>query len=222
MPSWSWRQAVADFVLRLVNVNQRTTFQLEELYAAEQEFKRLFPNNQHIQQIIRKTLQQLRDDGLLTFADGKGEYRLNWNNSELAYDETTSTDAGIDVVEIRRFVRNVRLRNTLLAADIKRRYENVCQVCRDRIQLTSSTYSEAHHLKPLGGPHFGPDVERNIIVLCPNHHVMFDRAALYIDPGSMRVVHRQDRVGPYDLHLLDWHQLDPDLVAYAASLTPAC
>jgi predicted restriction endonuclease len=35
-------------------------------------------------------------------------------------------------------------------------------------------YVEAHHLKPLGRPHDGPDVAQNMICVCPNCHVLLD------------------------------------------------
>ena len=35
-------------------------------------------------------------------------------------------------------------------------------------------------LKPLGSPHDGPDTKQNIICLCPNHHVMFDKGTFAI------------------------------------------
>ena len=41
-----------------------------------------------------------------------------------------------------------------------------------------NTYSEAHHIIPLGHPHNGPDTSENLVVLCPNHHVMCDYGAI--------------------------------------------
>lgn len=41
-------------------------------------------------------------------------------------------------------------------------------------------YAEGAHIQPLGRPHDGPDVARNILCLCPNDHVRFDRGAITI------------------------------------------
>ena len=64
------------------------------------------------------------------------------------------------------------LRDTELARKIKKLHKNECQLCGTTITLQDGTsYSEAHHICPLGTPHNGPDVAGNILVLCPNHHV---------------------------------------------------
>lgn len=67
------------------------------------------------------------------------------------------------------------LRDTELARRIKKLHNNVCQLCGTTITLVDgSRYSEAHHIRPLGAPHNGPDIPENVIVLCPNHHVECD------------------------------------------------
>jgi nitrite reductase/ring-hydroxylating ferredoxin subunit len=38
----------------------------------------------------------------------------------------------------------------------------------------SARYAEVHHLRPLGGHHRGLDRQDNMLVLCPNHHALFD------------------------------------------------
>ena len=43
-------------------------------------------------------------------------------------------------------------------------------------------YSEVHHLKPLG--EHGFDNEDNMLVLCPNHHALFDYLSIGIDPSD--------------------------------------
>jgi predicted restriction endonuclease len=71
------------------------------------------------------------------------------------------------------------LRDTKLARQIKQLHNNRCQICGKTIDLsTGEFYSEVHHIKPLGAPHNGSDVAGNIIVLCPNHHVMCDYGAI--------------------------------------------
>ncbi|TJZ42306.1 hypothetical protein FCH28_35515 [Streptomyces piniterrae] len=41
-------------------------------------------------------------------------------------------------------------------------------------------YSEAAHIQALGKPHDGPDTIGNVLCLCPNCHVLFDRGALQL------------------------------------------
>jgi hypothetical protein len=67
------------------------------------------------------------------------------------------------------------------AAAIKRKYENTCLFCGARLQVgINRFYSEAAHIKPLGLPHGGPDRYSNLIVLCPNHHLQFDKGILTV------------------------------------------
>jgi len=74
------------------------------------------------------------------------------------------------------------LRDTLLARTLKETHQNRCQVCGESLQLSdTSAYSEAHHIKPLGKPHNGPDIAADILILCPNHHVLCDYGALRLE-----------------------------------------
>jgi hypothetical protein len=79
------------------------------------------------------------------------------------------------------------LRDTPLAKKIKALHKDVCQICGTALQFgNGKTYSEAHHIRPLGTPHNGPDISGNIIILCPNHHVLFDYGALLLDMQQIR------------------------------------
>lgn len=49
-------------------------FNLDEMYAFEEDFKKAYPDNRHIKDKIRQQLQYLRDFGYLEFI-GRGKYR---------------------------------------------------------------------------------------------------------------------------------------------------
>lgn len=66
------------------------------------------------------------------------------------------------------------VRDTAMAKRVKALHNYICQVCGIVIQTHAGPYAEAAHIKPLGTPHNGPDIEENVLCLCPNHHVMFD------------------------------------------------
>ncbi len=75
------------------------------------------------------------------------------------------------------------LRDTALARRIKADMGHTCQICASRIILgDGSPYAEAHHVKPLGKPHNGPDEPGNIVCVCPNCHVKLDYGAIAADP----------------------------------------
>lgn len=78
--------------------------------------------------------------------------------------------------QIKRIETRVQriIRDTVLSKKIKEKYNYTCQICDTQIITSSGYYAEAAHIKPLGAPHNGPDLEENLLCLCPNHHVMFD------------------------------------------------
>jgi hypothetical protein len=90
--------------------------------------------------------------------------------------ETPTASDTADVVPGRVQTTTYRiLRDTQIARHIKILHEHKCQLCGHTIVLPDGTrYAEAHHIKPLGEPHNGPDVAGNILCLCPNHHTEMD------------------------------------------------
>lgn len=69
------------------------------------------------------------------------------------------------------------VRDTTLSKEVKARYDHTCQVCNIQLRGPAGPYAEAAHIRPLGRPHDGPDTPDNILVLCPNHHFLFDVGA---------------------------------------------
>ena len=66
-----------------------------------------------------------------------------------------------------------------MADELKRHYDNTCQFCGNKLQVADGYfYSEAAHIRRIGEPHNGPDKISNMLVLCPNHHLQFDRGVL--------------------------------------------
>lgn len=82
---------------------------------------------------------------------------------------------------VSRIVRDTRL--TLL---VKSLHGFKCQICAQTLSLRNGKhYAEAHHLKPLGRPHNGPDVIANILCVCPNHHAALDYGAIQLDLSQL-------------------------------------
>lgn len=81
------------------------------------------------------------------------------------------------------------LRDTALAREIKLLHRDACQICGETLRISAEkTYSEAHHIKPLGRDHNGPDVPSNVIVLCPNHHALCDMGAIELRREAIQEV----------------------------------
>jgi predicted restriction endonuclease len=82
-----------------------------------------------------------------------------------------------------------RKRNHKIVQELKILYKNKCQVCGESIDMGyGMMYSEVHHIQPLGNEHNGIDSKSNMLVLCPNHHKMFDLGVLAIDPTDNKTL----------------------------------
>lgn len=115
---------------------------------------------------------------------------------QLAVDFTDAVEP-----ERRETVINRIIRDTAMARSLKQRYQNRCQICDVAVALgPGRTYSEGHHIRPLGQPHNGPDTDDNILVLCPNHHAQCDYGAIKLILAS--------------LHRLPDHVIDENHIDY--------
>ncbi len=93
------------------------------------------------------------------------------------------------------------IRDTQITKALKLLHQNQCQLCDTTLKLADGTaYSEAHHLKPLGNPHRGPDTPDNVIVVCPNCHVLMDYFAIPLDAKKIK---KQD-----------YHKISPEFISY--------
>jgi len=103
-------------------------------------------------------------------------------NPKFRLPEDTETMGGGDKPTKRREETILRIiRDTKTARKIKELYNHECQVCGFTIEGKNGGYAEGAHVKGLGKPHNGSDSSDNIICLCPNHHVMFDKGLFAID-----------------------------------------
>ncbi|MFT5527968.1 MAG: hypothetical protein ACI9HK_005954 [Pirellulaceae bacterium] len=100
----------------------------------------------------------------------------------VAYD-TAEPPARIETV-VSRIIRDSRKANELKAL-----YEFKCQICGVALQYGEEKfYAEVHHLRPLGSPHDGADSNTNMMVLCPNHHALFDLAVpQFLSPTTLEI-----------------------------------
>lgn len=108
------------------------------------------------------------------------------------------------------------VRDTQLSTQLKEEYGCECQICGDvRQRSPGERYAEAHHIRPLGSPHDGPDIRPNLIVLCPNHHADFDYGVVSVDPDTGRVAHAYDQtVDATTLTTRQDHEIDPEYLRY--------
>jgi putative restriction endonuclease len=111
-----------------------------------------------------------------------------------------------------------RIRDTAMTARIKATYHYTCQVCGDRLTLPGGVaYAEGAHIRPLGIPHDGEDVEGNVLCLCPNDHLLLDRGAIYMT-DDLDVVDATSRTVRGRLRLAPGHDIDVESVRYHRSI----
>lgn len=146
-------------------------------------------------QIIQRTIQDHSKDsdgykGHNVFYSVKGIGSGVWGLQSHLGSTPSASDIEPPTVPDRLLIETYRiLRDTELARKIKALHKNICQMCDQTVILKNGeTYAEAHHIQPLGTPHNGPDVAENIVVLCPNHHVMFDYGAIPLEIKKLRSV----------------------------------
>ncbi len=135
----------------------------------------------------------------LTEGLGSGVWGLRSNLKETP--KASDLPTGVENPDRARITIYRVLRDTVLARKIKILHNHACQLCGEVIELNNGEkYSEAHHIIPLGSPHNGPDTAENIIVLCPNHHVLCDYGVIKLDKSMFNRV-------PY-------HSLSVDSIKY--------
>jgi putative restriction endonuclease len=114
------------------------------------------------------------------------------------YNKTTRKKSSVN-----RIVRNYKI-----AKNVKYWHDCKCQICGLAIETSAGLYAEAGHIKPLGEPHNGPDIESNILCLCPNHHVMFDN-------GGFTIADNLELIGiKGKLRVLEKHRIDANFIKY--------
>ncbi|MEA5097419.1 MAG: hypothetical protein VB032_02650 [Burkholderiaceae bacterium] len=187
----TWKDAVIRALTRMSlrhhkNFFRRTDILREELENIKQDTGSVGATPE---QTLSRVLQNLRDEGYLDF-DGNGGYTL----LDSVFTPTSSDIAEQYPVPERSPTTIHRIiRDSKIVSELKRLYSFRCQICEVRLELPSGFYCEAHHLKPLGAAHNGPDVKSNLIIVCPNHHVMLDYGSIELNESILKL----------DKHLID-------------------
>ncbi|WP_314191271.1 YDG/SRA domain-containing protein [uncultured Arthrobacter sp.] len=103
------------------------------------------------------------------------------------------------------------VRNSAVTQYVKERYNYTCQFCGIRLEVDAGAYAEGAHIRPLGGKHGGHDTPSNVLCLCPNDHVLFDKGGLYLNTEHEIV---EKATGAVRASLNISHALDLDSIAY--------
>lgn len=109
------------------------------------------------------------------------------------------------------------VRNTALGRNVKELHDFTCQICNVKLQTVTGGYAEAAHIQPLGSPHDGPDIGANLLCLCANCHVRFDKHAISIE-DDLSVWDRISGAYLGQLRIHPKHQIDPRYLRYHREL----
>ncbi|MEU9460103.1 YDG/SRA domain-containing protein [Streptomyces sp. WC2508] len=111
--------------------------------------------------------QQVRD-----ILDQQGQGAIDQNGTDVSEAATQRRTATVERI----------VRDTAVVRRVKRWHGYTCQICGLALTVGAEgkSYAEGAHIQALGGSAGGPDIEGNVLCLCPNCHVRLDRGALYL------------------------------------------
>lgn len=202
---------------------------LREIKTLDQPYQENFNRLPFVSQALQSDIIGLRPEYARGYFEelldqefiSEGESRFIQGYFETVKSSATDTNHSphsISTAREKRYTSTVdrRLRDHRLVEEIKERYSNKCQICRDhRLKDRNVGYSEVHHIQPLGRPHLGADVKKNMIVLCPNHHSDFDNGVVSIDPDSREINHLyENAVDGQVLHSHRSHTIAKEYLRY--------
>jgi predicted restriction endonuclease len=104
------------------------------------------------------------------------------------------------------------VRSSEVVEYVKGMYDHTCQICSVRLSVGDGRgYSEGAHIRALGGLHRGPDLAPNVLCLCPNCHVQFDRGAIVV--AADRTILREGKPAGL-LTVREAHNIGEDFLEY--------
>lgn len=171
------RDQLRALIIAFCNARESRTFSLQELHAAHGNYEQIGIGGNTPRNTVRRLLQQLRDDGILSFENNRGNYTLRAIDL-LDSERRTLEERGIDLIapdmtERREHLVETYTRDTRLVREARELLGTQCLVPRCGNTFTKADgapYIEVHHIVPLclGGE----DGLWNLSVVCAHHHRM--------------------------------------------------
>ncbi len=194
----------------------RSNMVLHSLYnskgAALKQIIKTFGFVPFVQEAFEKYCEQDYEESCSLFTDTS--FFQSSPSDVLEERESHATDGE---VERHGILINRPIRDNKIVRVLKKTYNNTCQICGVPLTLINEiSYSEACHIQPLGREHKGVDLEENMLILCPNHHRLFDMGFISIDPDKLDIIQHIDTNNTLygkNLKILQ-HKLSPICVRY--------
>ncbi|MFD2613172.1 HNH endonuclease [Paenibacillus gansuensis] len=159
----------------------------------------------------------IESENIVDYNSSKIKPESVYSDSKKIINKTLDDIKNIGVENPKRLtlITNKVNRITPIVNHLKQLYEDTCQVCGERLELGNNQFmSEVHHIRPLGGLHQGADVVENMIVLCPNHHAMFDRGSITILINEKRIIHKNSNHPINEKKLIIKHSIAQKYIDY--------
>ncbi len=87
----------------------------------------------------------------------------------------------------KQYLINRQIRDSKAVKILKMEYNNICQICGEPlVPIEELSYSECCHIHPLWDG--GIDDKTNMLILCPNHHTLFDLGVIAISPEDLTTI----------------------------------
>lgn len=169
------RERLLDLLKEFCNKQQSRTFSLKDLNERYDDFRTIGVGGNTPQNTVRRLLQEIRDDGLLTFKpSGKvGNYTLLFDELLEYEPQHINASALRGKPHKREYLIETSDRNRKLVVEAKDTFGTQCMIpkCDNNfVTQREEDYIEVHHVIPL---HLeGQDRLENLSVLCAHHHRM--------------------------------------------------
>lgn len=123
-----------------------------------------------------------------------------------------SSGVNSDIIEA---IITRRKRDSEPVKELKKLYNNVCQICGEPLfSFKGIAFSEACHIHPLCQD--GIDHKTNMLILCPNHHTLFDIGAIAINPEDTKTlihIDKNNRLNGTELKVI-LHKISSNYLRY--------
>lgn len=160
----------------------------KEPYRPDLPWKELAYPRGSFRKITEDIIVKLKNKQLANEIKKLKEGNIVWQqDANKKVDENTNVLTAVDIeppmdTKRTKVTENRIIRDTELSRRVKDENGYKCQICDKTLKLKGGElYAEAHHIKPLGAPHNGPDIRENILCVCPNHHVLLDYKSIRLD-----------------------------------------
>ena len=167
------------------NVKGGRTFTLQELHSTYKDYSTLGIGGQTPQATVRRLLQELRDEGFISFRDNSGHYTLRKVGLlDSEKEDLKDIDISLEHADKREYLIETYARSSQWVKQAKDCWGLFCMVdnCQNTfLKPDGHPYIEVHHIIPLYQG--GEDGVWNLSVLCAHHHRMahFAKPHIVID-----------------------------------------